>query len=152
MREGDRPVPPEPFRFGIPIEVRFRDLDALGHVNNAVFFSYMEQARVRYYAALGLRSLQFSPDQPGTVLAETRCVYRKPLYLGDTVWVWVRVTYVGGRSFRMAYLLTREGEVVAEGDSVQVCYDPRAQRSVPVPSEWKEKILAFEPGPVEVKG
>ena len=78
------------FRFTIPIEVRFRDLDALNHVNNAVYFTYMEHARFAYLRHLGL----FSDDasDTGMILAEATCAFKAPIAFGQGVVVRVRAT------------------------------------------------------------
>jgi acyl-CoA thioester hydrolase len=87
----------ELFRFSTTVEVRWRDLDAMNHVNNAVYFTYMEQARVHY-----LRDLDLVPDVPteiGIILAEARCQFKSPLRLRECVTIHVRVSDIGRSSF-----------------------------------------------------
>lgn len=108
--------------FSHPIEVRFRDLDAMGHVNNAVVVSFMEQARYMWWRGF-LAGRAFTEE--GFLIARTEVDYRKPILLGDDVRVELRCTKVGTTSFDVAYRLTQGpgGAVFAEGRTVQVMLD-----------------------------
>lgn len=133
------------FRFSTTLEVRWRDLDALGHVNNAVYLTYLEQARIHYMQEMGLgfRSL----EDVGMILAEVTCTYHSPLSLGERVTIWVRISELRNSSFIFEYRLEGEdGRLAATARSVQVCYDYRAGRSVPIPDPWRAAITAYEPG------
>ena len=131
------------FRFSTQMEVRWRDVDALGHVNNAVYLTYLEQARVRYFEEIGLG---FGTDA-GMILAEITCTYRSPLSLSEQVTVWMRVSEFRNSSFIVLYRIEGEdGRLAATARSVQVCYDYDASRAVPIPDEWRAAIAAFEPG------
>ena len=139
-----RLLPGDSFRFSTPIKVRFRDLDALGHVNNAVYFTYMEQARVDYMDRLGL----FQPDQSkvGFIIAEATCQYKAPIRRDSLLTVKVRVSHIGNSSFIMDYHLVDQpsGELMAVGRTVNVVYDYAAGRSVPMPADWRARLTAFE--------
>jgi acyl-CoA thioester hydrolase len=139
-------TPMTSFRFSIPIEVRFRDVDALGHVNNAVHFTYMEHARIAYLRRLGLFS--GDPSDTGMIVAEAACVYKAPIVFGQTIVVRMRATNLKNSSFVFEYSLEDDGsgQVMATGRSVQVCYDYTAGRSTPIPAVWRERIQAFERG------
>lgn len=131
------------FRFSTQMEVRWRDVDALGHVNNAVYLTYLEQARVRYFEEIGLG---FGTDA-GMILAEITCTYRSPLSLSEQVTVWMRVSEFRNSSFIVLYRIEGEdGRLAATARSVQVCYDYDANRAVPIPDEWRAAIAAYEPG------
>ncbi|MCX7856043.1 MAG: acyl-CoA thioesterase [Anaerolineae bacterium] len=136
---------PDPlFRFSTTLEVIWRDLDALGHVNNAVYFTYLEYARMKYLQELGLafRDLQ----DVGIILAEAACTYHSPLSLGERVTIWVRVSEMRNSSFVFEYRMEgNDGRLVATGRTVQVCYDYAAGRSVPIPDHWRAAITAYEP-------
>lgn len=138
MREG--------YRFELPIEVRFRDIDALGHVNNAVYFSYIEHARIRYMQNLGLMPTR--PDEATFILAEATCQFKAPVPYGMPLVVQVRVTEVRNSSFLMDYSIEEQGtgRVMASGQSVNVAYDYAAGQSIPIPAEWRARIEAFERG------
>ena len=122
--------------FTIPIDVRFRDIDAMGHVNNAVYASYMEQARARYYQEVIGEGL----DEVDTVLARIEVDYHKPINLGEDVSVRMRTTDIGDSSLIMEYEIVAAGEIAASGKTVQVVFDPGTERSTPVPDVWRERI------------
>jgi len=126
--------------FSHPIEVRFRDLDAMGHVNNAVVVSYMEQARFQWWRSfLGGRKFQ----EEGFLIARAEVDYRVPVLLGDDVRVELHCTKVGNSSFELSYRLTRGlgGDLLAEGKTVQVMLDFATHRPAnlsPSTREWLE--------------
>lgn len=134
----------ELFRSSTTVEVRWRDLDAMNHVNNAVYFTYMEQARVHYLRELGLAT--DVPSDIGFILAEARCQFKSPLRLGESVTVRIRVSDLGRSSFVFAYRIEGEdGRLAAEAHTTQVRYDYESERSVPLSDAWREAIVAFEP-------
>jgi acyl-CoA thioester hydrolase len=118
--------------FALPIDVRFADLDALGHVNHAVFITYLEHARTKWWQLfIGDRPFQ----DEGFVMARVEMDYRKPILLGDAVRVELRCAHLGHTSFTLAYQVVRaqDGVILAEAQTVQVMVDfatlrPRALR------------------------
>jgi acyl-CoA thioester hydrolase len=133
------------FRFSTTMEVRWRDLDALEHVNNAVYLTYLEQGRVHYMQEVGLGFQDL--EDVGMILAEVTCTYRSPLSLAEQVTVWVRVSELRNSSFIFEYRMEgQDGRVAATGRSVQVCYDYENERSIPLPDRWRELLTAYEPG------
>jgi acyl-CoA thioester hydrolase len=126
------------FPYSLPIRVAFRDIDALGHVNNAVYLSYFEQARIAYSFQLmnkaTLKDLTF-------ILAEVNVTYLRPVYFGDRLEIGVRVSEIGTKSFVMEYgVRNGQDEIVARGRTVQVWFDYNTRRSVPVPDEFRQKV------------
>ena len=133
------------FRFSTTLEIRWRDLDALGHVNNAVYFTYLEQARVHYLRELGL--VPSDPSAIGMILAQTSCQFKSPLELGEQVTIYVRVSELRNSSFIVEYRLEGgDGRLAATARSAQVCYDYQNQCSIPISDQWREIIIAYEPG------
>jgi acyl-CoA thioester hydrolase len=128
------------------VVARFSDLDALGHVNNARYFNYMEEVRYRYAVKLGLWTAAFDVSQLGQIVAEASCSFKRPITLGQTVDVAMRTARLGVKSMDTEYRLTVAGEEVAFGRTVQVTYDYTAGHSVPIPDEWRRRIEAFEAG------
>jgi acyl-CoA thioester hydrolase len=132
------------FRHRTSLQVRFRDIDAFGHVNNAVFFTYVELARIRYL----LDVLQ--PDQPfdrlPLILARVELDFRSPIQFGEAVVVTSRIDRVGRTSFSMSHRMTAGSEQRLVGDvqSVLVTYDYGAARPMPVPTEWRRRFAAHE--------
>ncbi len=133
------------FRFYHPIEVRYSDLDTQGHVNNARYLTYMEQGRVGYLFHLGLWKPRVMPDV-GIILAEIRVEFKQPILFGQPVRIGVRVPRLGNKSFPMQYRLedAESGALLATGESIQVCFDYRHQRTIPIPPTWRQAIAAFE--------
>ena len=133
------------FPFVAPIEVRFRDLDPLGHVNNAVYLSYFETARIACFTAItGLTSLQ----ELNMILAEVTVTYHAPALFGDRLEAGARVSRMGTKSFDMEYLLVRQpdGRRIASGRSVQVMYDYAGAQTVPISDELRAQIARFHAG------
>ncbi|WP_233493201.1 thioesterase family protein [Meiothermus sp. Pnk-1] len=129
----------------IPIWVRYSDLDTFAHVNNAVYLSYLEEARAAYYRAL--HSLE--PDLPEfkTLVARSEVDYLRPILLGQRVEVHVRVTAVGNKSFRTAYAIYAEEALAAKAQTVQVWM--HEEQSARVPEVVRRAIRKLEAEPVE---
>ncbi|HYP23697.1 MAG TPA: thioesterase family protein [Actinomycetota bacterium] len=132
------------FRHRTALDVRFSDIDAFGHVNNAVFFSYAEQARIRYL----LDVLQ--PDAPfdrlPLILARIELDFRSPIFFGDALTVETRVHRIGRTSFEMSHRMTAgtEGRLVGDVGSVLVTYDYDRSEPIPVPAPWRQAMAAHE--------
>jgi acyl-CoA thioester hydrolase len=122
------------FPFVFREDVRFRDLDGMGHVNNAVFLTYMESARIAYLEALGAGS----NPQSGLILARIDIDFRSPISLGERVEVGVRPSRLGTKSFELEYEVRANGRLAAEARSVLVGYDYARGESVEIPAEWRE--------------
>jgi acyl-CoA thioester hydrolase len=118
-------------------QVRFRDLDPMGHVNNAVFLTYLEQARIAFFERQGL---PIGLEDMNLVVARVEIDFRAPVRLGQEVEVAVRAGKFGTKSFDFEYELTAEGEIVANAKSVQVAYDYGRAEPVAIPAEWREKL------------
>jgi acyl-CoA thioester hydrolase len=114
--------------------VRFRDCDPMGHVNNAVFSTYLEQARLAWFGS--------DEEMPLTdvILARTEIDFRSPVTVGETVEVSVRPTRLGTKSFELAYELHAGGRLVAEAKSVLVGYDYGLARSTEIPERWRRRL------------
>jgi acyl-CoA thioester hydrolase len=141
----------------VPVEVRFRDLDALGHVNSAVFLTYFEQARLAFWLALhpgGAPGEGIEPARIGFVVARAECDYTSPVRLGERLLVGCRAGDFGTSSFAMDYRIVAapgsvdaEVRLVASGRTVQVTWDQAAGRKVPLPEELRKRIDAFQAPP-----
>ena len=132
-----------PFR--IAIETRFRDLDAIGHVNNAVYLTYVESARVGYWLQITGRATVKGID---IILARTEIDYRSPVMLGETIEVTARCVSMRRSSFVLDFELQSrtDGRRVADARNVVVYYDYAAGRSAPIPDALRAKIRAQDPG------
>ena len=135
------------YRHSAAIQVRWGDLDALGHVNNAVYLTYVEQARIQYYRDLSL--WDGSTEQTGLIMARVTMDLKLPLYAEDQVRVLTRVSRLGNRSMDTQYLIVRSkngaDEIATAGTVTLVTFDYAANSSVAIPPEWRAKINAYEP-------
>jgi acyl-CoA thioester hydrolase len=135
LSDSEAPMP-----FSHPIEVRFSDLDVMGHVNNAVMVSFMEQARYQWWRSfLGGRKFQ----EEGFLIVRVEVDYRLPILLGDDVRVELHCSRVGNSSFELSYRLIKGigGELFAEGKTVQVMLDfatNRPKALLPATRDWLE--------------
>lgn len=132
------------YPFQTPIEVIFRDLDAMGHVNNAVYFTYLETARTRFFfQGLGISS----PGQLPVILAEASCSYRSAAHFGEKLVVGLGVSRIGSKSFELAYRITAEdGRLVAECTTVMVAYDYENESTIPIPANLNKLLQSYLQG------
>ena len=128
------------FAYETQLDVRFRDHDTLGHVNNAVYATYCEEARTRYYRDV----LDVSVNEVSTVLAHFEIDYVRAIEEAPSVTVGARVTDVGTSSFVMEYEIRIDGDVAATAEATQVLYDTEADESRPVPDAWRERFAEVE--------
>ncbi len=137
----------EGFNHVHPIEVRFRDIDMLGHVNNSVMFTYIETARVPFLAAVRGRDISLSDIS--YIVAHINCDFRKPVFYGQTVEVGTRITQVNRSSMKLEHRVEADGELAGEGYCILVHFDYAANKSTPISAEMVAKIEAFEGNPVK---
>ena len=121
----------EAFPFTHRERVRFSDCDPMGHVNNAAYSTYLEQARL---AALGA----LDPF----ILARVEIDFRAELRAGDEVEIATRCSHLGTKSFELEHLMRADGRVVAEAKSVLVGYDYGPGRSVPISDTLRRRLAA----------
>jgi acyl-CoA thioester hydrolase len=151
-------VPPDPrdipgdFAHRHAVEVRLSDTDAMGHVNNARYLTYVEIARVAYYERVTGNALPIGAHgaEEGMILAEIRMTYRSPAVYGETLTIETRVERIGRTSFAMVHRMTApesrygRARLIAVADSVLVAYDYQDERPIPVPDEWRTAMEDFE--------
>jgi acyl-CoA thioester hydrolase len=123
-------------------EVAFRDLDVFGHVNNAVYLTYIENARIGYARqVLGIESLE------GLLLivASVKVEFRSRANLGETLEIGSRTTRVGTKSFDLVHeIRSQDGRLVAEVSTTLVAFDYDADTTMPIPPDWRERIENYE--------
>ncbi|HLE16020.1 MAG TPA: thioesterase family protein [Anaerolineales bacterium] len=133
------------FRYYHPIEVRYGDLDPQGHVNNARYLTYMEQARISYIQQLGLWQGDSFLDV-GVILADAQVIFKESIQYGQPLRVGVRVSRLGVKSLTMEYQIedAGDGRALATGATVLVAYDYRRGRSLPLPDDWRRILTEYE--------
>ncbi len=129
------------YPFSCPIQVRWRDLDAFGHVNNATFASYLEIARTEAWTALfgGRDALQIP-----FFVKRLEIDYRRPVTLEDEVRVWLRVGELRGASFDFEYLVQSGTEVAAEAVTRLACVERRSGRPVPIDPDVRATLAKLQ--------
>lgn len=131
--------------YKIHIQVRFKDIDSMGHVNNVVFFTYFEMARIAFH--LEYVSEVIDKESFSFILARASCDYIKPIVLGTDLILQMGTKNLGTKSFQYVYLLTDandESIQYAKGESVQVYYDYIRNTSIEIPPEFREVLLRFQ--------
>jgi acyl-CoA thioester hydrolase len=135
-------IPPvDGYRLVHAQEVQFRDIDGLGHVNNAVYLNYLENAKIAYFReVIGDVAL----DRLG-IVADVKIAFRSPTFFGETLAFGIRVTRLGTTSIDFVFTIEgADGRLVAEGTSVHVCFDYEIRKPASVPDEWRSRIEAYE--------
>lgn len=129
----------------IELPVQWGEMDAYGHVNNAVLFRYFESARMAYFERCGFLET-YQRDGVGAILHSTSCRFRRPLFSPDTALVGTRVTETGEDRFTMAYRVVSraQNETAAEGSAVIVSYDYRGNRKTALPAAVRQGIALLE--------
>ncbi len=135
---GDHPV-------SIEIPVAWGDMDAMQHVNNAVYLRWIESSRIAYFERKGFLA-SMKDGGVGPILARAAVDYRRPVTYPDSVRVETGVSRIGGTSFTMAHRIWSEAQraEVASGESIIVAYDYRAGRKAPIDDALRAAIAAVE--------
>lgn len=129
------------FSLWVPIDVRWGDMDAMGHVNNATYFTYLESARVHLFATLGSAGF-WEQHGAGPVLAGVSCNFRVPVVYPARLEIGTNVTRVGNSSFHLAHAFFHEGEetLVADAASITVWIDYARNKSTPLPDSVRQGL------------
>ena len=132
----------EGFRFVYPQEVAFGDLDAFGHVNNAVYLTYVENARIGFMReVLGVESL----EDLLVIVAKVNIDFRSRASLGDVLEIGARVSRIGTKSFDLDHEVRGpDARLVAAASTTLVTFDYGGETTMPVPELWRERIESFE--------
>jgi Predicted thioesterase len=131
------------FKSILPIQVRFNDVDIMGHVSNTVYQSYYDSGKVDYFDKV-------MPDMDfvniGVVGASVKIDYLKPIFMRTRILVETRVALLGNKSLTMEHRLVDEctNEVLSTCMAVLVCYSIKEIVSIPIPEHWRNNILAFD--------
>jgi acyl-CoA thioester hydrolase len=140
------------FRYRHLIEVRFRDTDAFGHVNNAVYLTYFEAARAGYYREVtgSVFDSEEGARRQSLIIARASVDYLAPAYFGDTLIVECGAAWVGRSSFALNYRITAGdgARLVAQGQTVQVMFDYEAGRPIRIPANLLERLATYEGRPI----
>ncbi len=134
------------FKFKYPIQMRWKDMDALGHVNNAVYITYFEVAR-GYYMMEAAPGWDWHKHM--FLIANVEVAYQKELRLSASkAEVWMRTSKIGNKSFELEYVVVSEvkGQTVvhASGTTVQVMFDLQTKKTTEIHNWVREGLTAYE--------
>lgn len=136
------------FRHHTPIQIRFNDVDVLGHVNNTVYFSFYDTGKAMYFADVN----GFMPDwkKVDRIIANVNCAFINPIRFGEQIEVLTRCIAVGNKSFTLEQVIqdSASGQIKSTCTTVMVTIDPVAQTSLPVPDALRSALEAFEQHPL----
>jgi acyl-CoA thioester hydrolase len=130
---------PAPVSISLP--VAWGEMDALGHVNNVVYFRYLECARVEFMRRCGMTDIR-APRGIGVILQHVQCRFRRPIVFPDTVTVTARVASIEADRFTLDHeiISTAQSVVAAVGTSTIVTYDYTANAKAPIPADLRRAI------------
>jgi len=134
------------FEFTTEVRIRYDDFDTYGHVNNARYGTYLEEARIDYLADVvgdGDRTV-LTGSETGIVVANLELSFEQPVSATDSVTVGVRVPDLSTTSAPIEYEVRDDGRVAATGETTVVTYDPEAREPRPIPDAWRAAIREFE--------
>jgi acyl-CoA thioester hydrolase len=131
------------FRFTVPIQVRFNDVDIMGHVSNTVYQNYYDAGKVDYFDHV-LPDLDYK--EIGVVGASIKIEYLRPIFMQDKINVETRISILGTKSFTMEHRLVNmtNEELLSTCTAVIVCYDIKNKHSQPIPEHWRQSIIRHE--------
>lgn len=134
------------YKHKLRIQVRFKDIDKQGHVNNANHLTYFETARVEYFKDVFRNGIDWI--RTGMILAKSEITYKRPIMLEDTVFCYTKISRFGTKSFEIENVLTiangAEEQLCAFGKSTLVCINYDTKETVEIPADWINSVNAFE--------
>lgn len=128
------------FSHSTDLQIRFNDIDILGHLNNTVYFSFYDTGKAYFFQHLLGDRLDWRRVE--TVIANVDCAYISPIYFGETLELWTRCAGVYDKSFKLQQVIVEKGtrEIKSCAETIMVSFDPDSKTSVPVPQYWREAL------------
>jgi acyl-CoA thioester hydrolase len=138
------------FKFKVPIQVRFSDVDIMGHVSNTVYQNYYDAGKMDYFDHV-LPDLDYV--NIGVVGASIKIDYLLPIFMRYKIYVESRISVLGRKSFTMEHILvnSENGELLSTCSIVVVCFDVTTQKSRVIPEHWRKQIIEHEGAQLIVK-
>ncbi len=134
------------FKHVTPLQLRFSDLDRLGHVNNVIYLTYFELGRINYFNAVYKEKINW--DKEGFILAHTEIDYLVPILLTDEIFCFSKVIKIGTKSITIANsIVKKQNEQLIEcanGKVVLVAMDYTLNKSIELPVKWIDAMKKFE--------
>ena len=132
------------YKFKTDIAIRFSDIDSVGHVNNAIYLTYFEVARIKYFREVA----DWSNKGIGFIVGRSEINYLKPVNVDDQIVCYVRVVRIGNSSFDVMHVLVKltdkREEICTTCKTVCISYDYAAGKSTPIPKEGRQKMIDYD--------
>ena len=124
-------------------QIRFNDIDVLGHVNNTVYLSLYDLGKARYMEEAGLRSR--GPEPPTCVIVDVHCTYLHPIFYGDEIYILTHCSDIGNKSFTLSQeMIDATGQQRSVCTTVMVYIDPATGRAAEIPDHFRSKLENYE--------
>lgn len=132
------------FKHITPIQIRFNDIDHLGHVNNNAYFAYYDLGKERYI--IDVLGVDFATGKVLPVVAHITASFLEPIFYGENINVLTRVSHLGNKSFTLDQqaVNVKTGHVLCECSTVMVCLDVESKQSVAIPETYRKAIETYE--------
>ena len=136
--------PTTPFRHSLPLQLRFSDIDALGHLNNAMYFNLYDLGKAKYLTAV--RGEEVDWNKANIVVANVNCNFLRPVYFDEHIAVQTQMLSLQERSFKLLQQIVNidTGEIKSQCTTVMVGFDVAAACSAPISPEWHDMLCAYE--------
>lgn len=137
-------IKPETFKTSLPIQIRFGDIDAMGHINNNIYFSYFDLGKTAYFDLI--RPMAVSWTEGLIVVAHIEVDFLSPIYYKEKIVVETKIKKLGEKSgvFLQQLRSVKNNEIKSRCESVFVAYNANTQSSMLIPDEWREVISTYE--------
>lgn len=138
------PVPEFPFRHEVPLQIRFNDIDLLGHLNNAVYIQFFDLGKSRYFQDVMPEGVDWR--HINIVVANINCDFFAPTYITEPIAVLTTITHMGEKSFALEQRIVNSdnGEVKCIAKTIMVGFDMTTRKSAPIDPKWVEALERYE--------
>lgn len=132
------------FHDSTPVQLRFNDVDVLGHVNNTVYFAFYDTGKAHYFTSVGGRPVDWK--HVDMVIANVNCTFMAPIVYGEEIDVLTTCLSISNKSMRLLQIIRESHtlQIKSMCETVMVCFDPTTGATSPVPDDWKERAEEFE--------
>jgi len=134
-----------PFKCSTTVQMRFNDIDALGHVNNSVYFQFFDLAKTDYYANIKVDA-EINWSKPALIIVNVNCAFLAPTLFKEPIAVLSQCTHLGDKSITMLQhvINTQTQQLKATCETVLVNIDPVTNQPATIPDVWRKALIAFE--------
>lgn len=137
-------MPEFPFRHEVPLQIRFNDIDLLGHLNNAVYIQFFDLGKSRYFQDVMPEGVDWR--HINIVVANINCDFFAPTYITEPIAVLTTITHMGEKSFALEQRIVNSdnGEVKCIAKTIMVGFDMTTGKSAPIDPKWVEALERHE--------